>query len=130
MLEMIRPILAESGVVFAYLFGSRATEKNHNNSDFDLAIYLSEKDKRERFESKLILMGKLTSILKKEVDIVVLNDIQNNFLLFDILQEGKIIFDQDEDLRFHFENTQRHQVIDFLTHLKYVNKERTNFAKN
>lgn len=130
MLKKIQPILAESGVIFAYLFGSRATEKANENSDFDLAIYLKEKDKKERFETKLLLSSRLASILKKDVDVVILNDIQNNFLLFDILQEGKVIFDQDEDLRFYFENTQRHQVIDFLTHLKYVDQERANFAKN
>ena len=128
MLKKIQPVLKKSDVIFAYLFGSQATKKTHANSDFDFAIYLAEPSKQERFETKLFLMGKLASLLKRNVDIVILNDIQNNFLLLDILQEGKVIYDTDEDLRFHFEVTKIHQAVDFLTHLRYVNQKRTNFA--
>jgi len=127
-LKKIQPVLAENGVVFAYLFGSQATEKAHANSDFDLAIYLAEPNEKERLETKLFLTSKLASLLKKNVDIVVLNDIQNNFLLFDILHEGKLIFDTDENFRFYFETKKRHEALDFLTHLKYVNQTRANPA--
>jgi len=128
MLKKIQPTLEKSGVIFAYLFGSQATDRANQSSDFDFAVYLAEASKQERFETKLFLMGKLASLLKRDVDIVILNDIQNNFLLLDILQEGKVIYDTDENLRFYFENTKRHQAVDFLTHLRYANQERANPA--
>jgi uncharacterized protein len=130
MLDEIHPELEKAKTSFAYLFGSQAKNRAHQNSDIDLAIYLQEKNKLQRFETKLYLTSKLSSILKKNVDIVILNDIQNNFLLFDILTEGKLIYNQDNNLRFHYEVTRRHQAIDYLTHLKYANRQTANSAKN
>lgn len=123
MLKEIHPILEASGVIFAYLFGSQANGRAHKNSDVDIALYLKEKNPQKRFETKLFLSSKLSSALKKEVDIVILNDIKDNFLLFDILHEGKVIYNIDDDLRFHFEVTERHKVIDYLTHLEYLERE-------
>ncbi len=116
-------LLEQERVLFAYLFGSYAIDNENTNSDIDIAVFLKEDDFRKRFNSRRLLIGKLSGLLNKSVDIVVLNDIENNFLLFDILHEGKVIFDLDEgDDRFAFETTRLHRVLDFLEHIKYDKK--------
>lgn len=119
--EKILSLFIEHRVLFAYLFGSHATGRSGKTSDIDLALHFSEeKNEQERFEGKLILGSKLASILGKEVEIVVLNDAKNNYLLADILRDGLLIFDRSEDQRFLFETETGHRVIDFLTHSNHV----------
>lgn len=115
----ITPLLEEFAISFAYLFGSQADGSANTNSDVDIAVYFNEKDKTERFEKKLLLMSKLSGVLKKEVDLVILNDIQNNYLLRDIIFHGKLIFEQNPNLRFAFETRKQHEIIDYFDHLKY-----------
>ena len=60
-------------VKLVYFFGSRARGENAPISDYDFAVYLSEKDKKKRFELKLILMAKLSHFIKTDaVDVVIL----------------------------------------------------------
>ncbi len=89
-------------------------------SDVDLAVFLSEKNFRLRFEHRLSLISKLSALLHAEVEIVVLNDAGNNYLLADIVRGGKLIFDQSDDQRFLFEVETQHRVTDFLTHVQHV----------
>ena len=107
-------------VVFVILFGSRATEKSIENSDIDLAIFLDCNSDTERFEKKCFLNSKLSAITKRKVDVVILNDVQNNYLLLDILKEGKVILNKDEDLHFKFETEKIHAVHDFLSRPQYA----------
>ena len=122
MISQIQATLQEKNVVFAYLFGSETTGRATKKSDIDIAVFLKEKDEHKRFETKIYLMGKLPTLLKKDVDIVVLNDVQSNYLLAEILHKGTLIFDTDKHLRFHFETTKQHEMLDFFTHIEYANK--------
>lgn len=117
----VTPLFKKHCVSFAYLFGSQANNTNNLQSDVDLAVYFEEQDKVKRFESKLFLMSKISGILNQKTDLVVLNDIRNNYLLRDIIFEGKVIFDQNPHQRFVFETSAQHQVIDYFNHLKYAN---------
>ena len=107
-------------VVFVILFGSRATEKSIENSDIDLAIFLDCSSEMERFEKKCFLNSRLAAIAKRKVDVVILNDVQNNYLLLYILKEGKVILNKDEDLHFKFETEKIHEVHDFLSRPQYA----------
>lgn len=116
-------ILRQQGVVFALVFGSEAKGNSNEKSDVDIAVYFDEKNKTTRLEKKAYLIGKLNSITEKDFDIVVFNDTKNNFLLADILKEGKILFSNDDDFSFKYLNDKIHQVHDFLAHIEYVNKK-------
>lgn len=119
----------EKDVAFAVLFGSYALEKQNANSDVDLAICLNLPDLLQRAKKRHILIAKLLHFLKKEVDLVILNDVQDNFLLSEILKTGKLIYCQDEGAYFDFKTKIQHRVSDFLTHYYYVNG-RKDFGEN
>lgn len=83
-------------VKLVYFFGSRAKDKYGPLSDYDFAAYLSEKDKQERFNIRLSLMGKLSHALKTDaVDVVVLNDISSPELKYSIVKEGRVIYEEE-----------------------------------
>lgn len=65
------------GILAVYLFGSFAEEREHRESDVDLgfllarAVYPTEKD---RFEFRVTAGSRLIELLRREVDVVALND--------------------------------------------------------
>ena len=71
--HIVRCLEAVDGLVFAYLFGSRAGGRPRPDSDWDVAVYLRpELTKAERFKIRLRLLADLDLLGK--VDVVVLND--------------------------------------------------------
>jgi len=114
----------EKNIMFVILFGSYAKKKQNKNSDIDLAIYLNIKDKIQRAKKRNIFIAKLLHILNKKIDLVILNDIQDNFLLHDILKEGKLIYCCNKEIFFDFKINRHHQVLDFLSHYYYVNSRK------
>lgn len=66
------------GIVSVYLFGSRASGREHRESDLDLGALLDWKahpNPLERFEERLALIALFSGVLPgREVDLVVLND--------------------------------------------------------
>jgi predicted nucleotidyltransferase len=65
------------GVVSVYLFGSVAAGREHRESDVDLGILLDRRvypGRAERFDVRLRLAGRLSALLGREADLVVLND--------------------------------------------------------
>lgn len=110
-------ILENNNVVLAYVFGSYAKDSESNYRDVDIAIYLDEPDKIKRFEIKCLLSSMLMKYFQKQVDIVILNDIKNLFLAFDIISEGIIILNKDINLKIFLEAKLLHQFIDFKNSL-------------
>lgn len=103
----------EKGVLFAYIFGSQALGKTNFESDIDIAVYLDEKRVKDLFEKRLSLIGKLEGILKKQTEVVVLNEIKSIFFKFVIIKEGKIIFERDQKKRVEFELSTIQEYFDF-----------------
>jgi predicted nucleotidyltransferase len=116
----VTALLERYGVKFAYLFGSQASGKSSPQSDVDLAVFFGDGDLKSRTENKLTLVSRIGTVLKKDVDLVVLDDASDNFLLAEIVRHGKIIFDRAPDERFAFEVAKQHEVTDFLTHIRHV----------
>jgi predicted nucleotidyltransferase len=93
------------GVASAYLFGSQAEGRAHQESDVDVAVLLDRKrypTDRDRFEARVRLTSELISVLNaNEVDVVVLNDVPPLFGRR-IIYEGKKLFvgDPETDLDF------------------------------
>ena len=102
---------ADPSVVFAYLFGSRATGKAHLKSDVDVAVYL--RPDVDLFEERLRLMGVLQRALGPQtVDLVVLNDAPLS-LAGRILRTRLVLLDRDPAARHRYESLTARQFFDF-----------------
>lgn len=83
-------------IKLVYLFGSQARKKTGPLSDFDFAFYLEESNSNKRFETKLDLYGKIGKTLNTDkIDIVILNDIQTPELKYNIIKEGKLLYEEE-----------------------------------
>lgn len=78
-----------------YLFGSRAKGDVGPLSDYDFAVYFNEKtSKQEMFDLKFSLEDKLSREFKtNKIDIVILNLTESPELKYNIIKEGKIIYE-------------------------------------
>ena len=83
-------------IKLVYLFGSRVVGKAGPISDYDFAIYLDTRDKKKIFDIKIELLNQLSLALKTDkVDLVVLNITESPELKFNIIKEGKLIFERE-----------------------------------
>ena len=115
MKSKIKAMLAENSLVeFAYLFGSQARGDAVERSDVDIAVYLTD----TTFDSRLQLHHDLEVLLRKNVDLVVLNDVKNMYLLESILKDGIVVKDAKE--RAFFEVEKNHAIIDFKNFKRYI----------
>jgi len=101
--ELLTDRLQEYPVLFAYLFGSQVSGKATSLSDIDLAVYLDEVvSKDKRFDLRLKLSSELSAILRKRVDLVVINDAPVG-LCYEAIKHGSVIFCKDRPLRIETE---------------------------
>jgi len=83
-------------IKLVYFFGSKAKRKAGPLSDYDFAFYVEEKDKKRIFELQLKLIKDLTQFLKTDkVDILMLNLIEGPELKYNIIKEGKLIYEKE-----------------------------------
>lgn len=96
-IKKIRPIFqAYSEVKLVYFFGSKLRNKDGPLSDYDFAVYLDEKDSKKRFKTRIGLINQLSEKLQTDkIDLCVLNDIQSPELKYDIIQNGKLIYEKE-----------------------------------
>jgi predicted nucleotidyltransferase len=92
------------GIVSAWLFGSVAEDRAHRESDVDIAVLLDRSrysTAKSRFETRLRLIGDLSSALGRQVDVIVLNDAPPQFARR-ILTTGRplVVADADADHAF------------------------------
>ncbi len=91
----------DNNIVFALVFGSQANRQANQLSDVDIGIFTTD-------DIPILRLGRIVSALekigKKEVDLVVLNDLYKrkpNFA-FHIISSAKLLFTKDEDLFVDF----------------------------
>ena len=102
---------SRSDITFAYLFGSLAKRRRTPLSDVDIAVYLSEGD--DTVERKMQILGKLMQILETdEIDLVILNTAPLT-LRMKILEDKKVIVDNDPFLRHSYESITMREYFDF-----------------
>ena len=100
-------------IKLAYLFGSQVSGETGPLSDYDLAIYTIEEDKEKNFYLKLEIIGKLTNLLKTNaIDLVILNEVDNSELKYNIIKEGQLIY-EEEPYRILVEPKILNQYFDF-----------------
>jgi predicted nucleotidyltransferase len=98
-------------IIFAYLFGSFAKEKQQSLSDIDIAVYL--KQGTNVAECKLAILERMIDILQTdEIDLVVLNS-ANLPLVINVLKSKKIIVDKEPFARHIFESLAMRKYFDF-----------------
>lgn len=94
-------------VAFAFLFGSAQRENLRKESDVDIAVYFyPEKDIeweafQKRYKEELIIGLELERLLKKEIDLIVLNRASALFA-DEILREGIPIIIKDRGIFMDF----------------------------
>lgn len=99
------------GVVFAYLFGSRAAGDAGPLSDVDVAVYLA--DGTDAASARLDIIGALTRHLgTDEVDVVVLNTAPIA-LAGRVLSERRVILDRRPFTRQRYESLTTREFLDF-----------------
>lgn len=112
----------EKGILFGYLFGSMALGKTNLESDIDLAFYLEGKEGKDFFKKRLFLIEKIQSLLKKRVEVIILNEVRSIFFKFVIIKEGELILDRDQAKRIDFELKTMQEYYDFRPFIKEYNE--------
>lgn len=102
-------------VAFGYLFGSFAEGQERATSDVDVALYLVHNS----LDARLQIIYELSKKLQKEVDVVVLNDVKNVYLLESILNKGILL--KDNTSRIDFELAKQHEILDYKSFKKMIN---------
>lgn len=83
-------------IKLAYFFGSRAAGKAGPLSDYDFAVYSSEKNPEKLMKMKFSLMNKLNHFLKTDkIDVVILNLTESPELKYNIIKDGKLILEKE-----------------------------------
>jgi predicted nucleotidyltransferase len=127
MFEKIRKKLTsffkkEKGILFAYLFGSAVRGRLISESDIDIAVYLDKKRVKDTFKKRLKLMVEFERILKRETDVVILNDVKSVFFKFVIIKEGKLLFERNRQKRIEFELEVMRDYYDFSPFMEKYDK--------
>lgn len=88
-------------------------------SDVDVAVYFSDLVPVEQYlEQRLDLMAELSRIIKRKVDVLVLNK-RCDELVLEVLKDGRIIFEDDAQARVEFRYLFTRQYLDFLPYRDY-----------
>ena len=103
-------------IKLVYLFGSQATKKATPLSDFDFALYLDPNINIQR-EKEIILklISEISLIINNNnIDIVSLNRSPSSLLKFNVLKEGRLIY-QKPPYKILVEPTIYNEYFDFQT---------------
>ncbi len=107
-------LLLNDNVIFAYLFGSFAKGEQTSSSDVDIALYLKDSS----LDNQLQIIYELSKLLKRDVDLVVLNSVKNIYLLEDILKNSIVL--KDDEKRVDFELLKEHEILDYKAFKRYI----------
>lgn len=100
-------------VASVYLFGSAASAKEKAASDIDIAILLKPNvNPYKPSDIQLKIMSDLEMLLKKRVDVVLLNS-ADPILEHQIRKHGIILIDKAPDTRIAYETDARKKYFDF-----------------
>jgi predicted nucleotidyltransferase len=92
-IEMLETFFKDvHGVALVFLFGSTATGLAHRKSDVDIGVLFKT---RPRIDRIIRLRDKLISVLRKEVDLSVLNE-ASPILKMQVLKNGTLVYAADK----------------------------------
>lgn len=94
--HIIKTVTAFKEIKLVYLFGSIARGEAGPLSDVDVAVYFAGLDKKQMVYIKLKLLAELSKRLKTDkVDVVVLNTLEEPELKYQIIHQGRLIYDEE-----------------------------------
>jgi predicted nucleotidyltransferase len=106
---LIETLQNRPSVIFAYLFGSKVKGYANDKSDWDIAVYFAEPIEKVGEWPAFELEAELSRALGATVQVTVLNNSPAPLFGFEIVKDGVLLIDRDENLRMDFENrTLRH----------------------
>lgn len=112
-----------------YLFGSTTTGKNNKFSDVDVGILFDRGLAEEQYTNRqLALMDKLSQLLKRDVDVIILNK-ASSFLKFQIIKNGTRIYERPDRTEHSFEARAIMEYFDFLPVRRKLEKSLINRIK-
>lgn len=86
------------------LFGSRATNKIHNQSDWDFAVFLDQELSKNNIFIKIEIaniLGDLLKINSDNIDVIILNNC-SPLLAHNIAKDGKLILETEQEMFTNF----------------------------
>ncbi|MBI5682822.1 MAG: nucleotidyltransferase domain-containing protein [Deltaproteobacteria bacterium] len=101
-IDKIKELLAkDERVVFAYLFGSRAKGMASEKSDFDIAVYAADAHLWLNF----YIEADIAQLLKTDdVQVFILNRLYEPLFGFEIIKNGILLVDKEQEKRIEFES--------------------------
>ncbi|SHD76678.1 type VII toxin-antitoxin system MntA family adenylyltransferase antitoxin [Schnuerera ultunensis] len=110
-------LVKKYNIELMYIFGSYATNKNNENSDLDIAVYLEGEP--EAF-IKLEILDELVGIFDREdIDLVILNKV-DIVLQFQVIKYGEIVYMKDLLTKVLYES----KTMDFYMDMEYFRNVR------
>ena len=108
-------------IIFAYLFGSRASGRANKFSDIDVAVFLNrDSDGKKRLD---ILGDVIDAVKCDRVDLVILNSAPLP-LKGRAIKSGQLLVDKDPFARHTFESNTTRSYIDFARYEKAILRRR------
>lgn len=102
--EKIAKVLEKKRFIsFAYFFGSRAKGLNNERSDYDIAIYLYNNQRKLPGWTVFQLEAEIEREIGVETQITILNDLDAPIFAFQIINGGKILVDKEPEGRILYE---------------------------
>ncbi|OGF62883.1 hypothetical protein A2926_01320 [Candidatus Giovannonibacteria bacterium RIFCSPLOWO2_01_FULL_44_40] len=115
---------ASGEVGLVYLFGSQANGRAASKSDYDFGVYFLETDPVKRGNLVFHFSSEISKSLSTDkIDIHSINDIESPELKYQIIAQGKLIFER-EPHRLILEPKTLNEYFDFTYLLKKYNLTR------
>lgn len=106
--------IKQKDVLCVYLFGSVAAGKEHRFSDVDIGVLFDESvNEKIYFDRKLSIINNMSQCLNRNVDVVILNEV-DTFLKFQVLKNGIRIYERLDRYEHNFEAEALLEYFDFL----------------
>jgi len=115
----LETILGDEGILFAYLFGSRASGTAHARSDADIAVMPSRP--LGLLERERLVLGLVRALGVPDVDLIALDRAALE-MRGRVVQEGRPIYSADEPPRVAFEVRTRSEYFDFVPTLRTLER--------
>jgi uncharacterized protein len=103
-------------ILFAYIFGSFASDKDFN--DIDIGIFITREDIQSPLQMELDIERELEHTVSISVDVRIINHAPLSFI-YHVLKSGSLIIDRDKCIRSDFEGLIYKKYFDF----QYVRRE-------
>ncbi len=113
-------------VKLCVLFGSQATGRQRPDSDVDLAIW---PDQAPSAQTKLTWLRELETLLGKSVSLALVSADLDPVLGFEIVRDGRLIYEQQAELWFKHRAQLWHAYNDSLPFRLAARKQLNQFAK-